>query len=123
MSLPAVAVILPPEARQAGSFGLPAHWATNADTSVRSLPWTRFAGITVVPVGVTWEPSAHLVTPCDVVDWLSGAGHEMPCSGTRIWSATTCWIVLCSNPWSRTAEKALSRFGPTMPLAPAAAIV
>ena len=115
---PSFEVTLPPP-EQAAACELPAQRATNAETSSRSFPLTRFAGMTVVPVGVTSEPSAHF----GVSGWNCGAGQEMPCRGTRIWSATTCSIVLDLKPCSRTAEKALSRFGPILPLAPAAASV
>src|SRR5262249_5460900 len=59
--LPSVAVTAPPPA-QAESVGLPAQRATKAETSVRSFPETRFAGMTVFPAGPTVAPSAHLVS-------------------------------------------------------------
>src|SRR5207253_5344515 len=98
------AIFPPPE--HAGSLELPAHRATKAATSVTSEPLTRFAGMTVVPVGLT----------CPF-------GVSIPWSGRRIWSATICWIELDLKPWATSAENALSRFGPIVAVEPAAASV
>ena len=47
---------------------------------------------------------------------LSGIGFD----ASRIWSSTTFWIVLSLNPCWRDGPNDASRFGPIVPLVPAA---
>ena len=73
------------------------------------------------PVGLTSDPG--LQAGVEPEPEVLRVGHGRPFRGCRICPITICWIVDDLKRWPCAAENESSRFGPIVPLVPAAARV